>query len=86
MPSVGDLFSNPRRFLSELRQIFSDSEQSGALSILFDGRYEAFHQGIDAFLLRRYQSAATSREEYVKISFVLGGDPVHRSSSAGGHA
>ena len=73
MPSVGDLFSNPRRFLSELRQIFSDSEQSGALSILFDGRYEAFHQGIDAFLLRRYQSAATSREEYVKISFVLGG-------------
>ena len=73
MPSVGDLFSNPRRFLAELRQIFSDSEQSEALSILFDGRYEAFHQRIDAFLLRRYQSAATSREEYVKISFVLGG-------------
>ena len=43
------------------------------MSILFDGRYEAFYQKIDAFLLQRYQSAASSREEYVKISFVLGG-------------
>lgn len=73
MPSLDDLFTEPYRFLAELRRCFSDSREAEDLSILFDGRCEAFYQKIDAFLLQRYQSAASSREEYVKISFVLGG-------------
>lgn len=73
VPNADCLFSEPYRFLTELRQSFSDSEQSAALSILFDGRYEVIHQKIDAFLLARYQAAARTREDYIKISFVLGG-------------
>ena len=49
MPSLNDLFTDPYRFLTELRRCFSDSREAEDLSILFDGRYEAFFQRIDAF-------------------------------------
>lgn len=47
MPSLDDLFTDPYRFLAELRRCFSDSREAEDLSILFDGRYETFYQKID---------------------------------------
>lgn len=70
-PDLDCLFDDPYRFLTELRRGFSESEHSANLAILFDGRLEVLHQKLDGLLRRRYQPAAG--EDYLKISFVLGG-------------
>lgn len=73
IPDLDCLFADPYRFLTELRRCFSESEQSAALTALFDGRLEALHQKIDRLLRGRYQSAAGAGADYIKMSFVLGG-------------
>ncbi|MGM9604676.1 MAG: TetR/AcrR family transcriptional regulator [Faecousia sp.] len=73
IPDLDCLFTDPYRFLTELRRCFSESEHSAALAILFDGRLETLHQKIDRLLRRRYQSAAGTESDYIKVSFVLGG-------------
>ena len=72
IPDLSCLFTDPYRFLTELRSSFSGSEHSAALAILFDGRDEALHQKLDRLLRSRYQSAA-AEADYIKVSFVLGG-------------
>lgn len=67
------LFSDPYRFLAGFRQIFSDSEQSAILRILFENRHEAFHQKIDTLLRARYQTVVGTQTDDIKIFFVLGG-------------
>ena len=70
-PELGCLFHDPYRFLMDLRKGFSESELSPQLAILFDGRTEVLHQKMDRLLRRRYED--NTGDDYLKISFVLGG-------------
>ena len=70
-PDLNCLFTDPYRFLTELRGSFLESRHAADLFILFDGRMEVLRQKMDRLLRRRYQGAAG--DDYLKISFVLGG-------------
>lgn len=72
-PDIDCLFSDPYRFLEGLGQIISNSEQSAVLRTLFEGRHEAFHQKMDTLLRQRYQAAAGTQTDAIKIFFVIGG-------------
>lgn len=72
-PDLECLFTDPYRFLTELRSGFSGNAHATALGILFDGRFEALHQKLDRLLRSRYQSAAKTEDDYIRVSFVLGG-------------
>lgn len=70
-PDPDCLFRDPYRFLMDLRKGFSESELSPQLAVLFDGRSEVLHQKMDRLLRRRYED--NTGDDYLKISFVLGG-------------
>ena len=70
-PDPDCLFHDPYRFLMDLREGFAQSELSELLAVLFDGRAEVLYRKLDRLLRRRYEGAAG--EEYLKISFVIGG-------------
>ena len=70
-PDPDCLFRDPYRFLMDLRESFSQSELSELLAVLFDGRAEVLYRKLDRLLRRRYEGA--DGDEYLKISFVIGG-------------
>lgn len=70
-PELGCLFRDPFRFPMDLRKGFSESELSPQLAVLFDGRSEVLYRKLDRLLRRRYED--NTGDDYLKISFVLGG-------------